>query len=155
MRQHRPIVLVAAMVGALALTGCPSSSGSDESTDSPAPSPEAPEESAVPTIECALTSGELLIDSIRLTSDDGTCSLYLPATVTSGEYGIAISAAGADDSAAVEGSLDGQRLIASGGSVTIDAVSDGQISGTIDAIDENPPGTGRFSGSFDVQVPDL
>lgn len=136
------------------LVGCPSGIGDEEASSEP-PAPEAPEESAVPSVECTFEEGELLIDSIRLASSDGSCSLYLPATVAPGEYGIAISVAGADDVAAIEGRLDGERLIASGGNVTVSSVEGGRVAGAIDAVDENPPGTGRFTGTFDIEIPDL
>lgn len=141
------------LVGLAVLTGCNRDEASDDAADPSASTSEAATESSDgPPDPCTWTRGTMLIDGLRLESDDGACRLYLPASPTPGALTVRVSRAGDDTAAAVERDSDDGTLYATAGSVQIESVDGDRIVGRVDARDETPPGTGSVGGSFDVTL---
>ena len=163
---RRPALLAsAALLTALVGAGC--NRGSEEAssgepgapTGAPAGDRAAEERAAEPagagpaTVACALSTGEVGIQSLQLRSEDGGCRLYLPPDPVVGEYTVQVSAVGRDDAAALEAATAEGRLYATSGKVTVTVVEGNRIAGTIEAADEVAPVRGSVSASFDVTLP--
>ena len=153
-RDNRLLIAIAAFaLLAASATGCsrPEDAAPAATDESTALAP-ADEAAAGPPDPCTFTRGTLLIDGMRLESDDGACRLYLPGAPTAGSLTVRVSRAGDEGAAAVERDGDEGTLYATTGTVTIESADDGHLVGRVDARDETPPGTGLLSGSFDVRI---
>jgi hypothetical protein len=145
----------AALFVLAAATGC--KPGSDAPTPEPvAPSaataPAEPAAPAVASIPCALTAFEEGISNFQLQSEDGDCRLFLPATVTPGEYPVRISAAGDPTAAAVEARTGDGPLYATEGTVVITVADANRVSGRLSARDGVEPVQGVIETTFDVSL---
>lgn len=142
--------LLATLV-AIAAASCKSP---EPSAPTPDPTPEAtaePEAAATNAIPCELTTSSALIESVRLESADGACKVYLPSPVRVGEFEVRVSASG--DVAAVEAPGEEGTLYATSGTLTVTAVAEGRVQGTLTAEDDAPPATGQLTTTFDVALP--
>lgn len=164
---RRPALLAWAALLLTSLGGAACSRGSEEAPSgesgtpsaAPAGDPAAGEQASEPAgtgplaVGCALSTGEVGIQSLQLRSEDGDCRLYLPPDPVVGEYTVQVSAVGRDDAAALEAATTEGRLYATSGRVTVTVVEGNRIAGTIEASDEVAPVRGSVSASFDVTLP--
>lgn len=148
----------AAALGLVAFASLAACDRGAEEAPEPADEPAAPaeasaaDEPAVAGVPCALTRAQVLIESVRLESEDGSCKLYLPSPPAAGEFTVRVSSAGGGNVAAVEAASDEGTLYATEGTVTVTSV-DGRIVGSIAAEDAAPPALGRIAADFDVALP--
>ncbi len=146
-----PRLLVCALsaLSLCALAGCDRGT-SEPASDEPAEAAPVEAEAEESAHACALTRAVAQIESVRLESADGACRVFVPSAATPGELAVRVSAAGDDTAAAVELSIADQTLYATGGTVTLTAAGNGQWTGSLDAMDDAEPGTGRIRGTFDI-----
>jgi hypothetical protein len=101
---------------------------------------------------CEFVRATRSLVTINVETANGECSVVLPAELTVGDLGVAISVAGRDDVAAVQITAGlATFYYANEGTVTVSDVAGGRVRGTFVVTDDNPPETGGpFSGEFDV-----
>lgn len=118
----------------------------------PPPAPTAAPEIPVATTRCTPERASELIEGIALTTADDTCRLFLPLDPEPGSLDVRVSAAGADDLAAIEWTTQGQRVFADRGQVTLSAASAERVTGTFEAEASGGPRVERIEGSFDIAL---